>query len=218
MRTPGIVAASMMSVAVLTLCACAGVVGLAHGDPGRGQGGAGSTQTTVAAVAPAPAPDAPITGLAAGSIAPSAVAVGPISAIIVTFNNHMQQLAASDPRLTPDAIAAALETELRAHQLFASGAASVHGTLAITVEDFNSTLASNVTVLGYTFRNVVLTGSVLLRAAPAGGRSAFTVHARAHVSNRDPGEGSLAGLYGRFAVLTVAALRGVEAPSESTPR
>jgi hypothetical protein len=207
-----------MSVAVLTLCACAGVVGLAHGDPGRDQGGAGSTQTTAAAVAPAPAPAVPTSGLTPGSIAPSAAALGPISAVIVTFNDHMQQLAASDPRLTPDAIAAAVETELRAHQLFASGAASVHEALAITVEDFNSTLATNVTVLGYTFRNVVLTGSVLLRARPASGRPAFTVHARAHVTNRDPGAGSLAGLYGRFAVLAVAALRGVEAPSESTPR
>ena len=147
-------------------------------------------------------------------------AARPVSAVTVTFSDHAQELAASDPRLTPAAVALAIEAELRAQQLYAPGAASVHRTLAITVEDFTSTLASNSSVMGYTFRNVVLIGEVQVQAEQSGTQPPVQVHARARASNRDSnaGNGSLAELYARFAVLSVEALRGIETPSEFIPR
>ncbi|MEJ0006917.1 MAG: hypothetical protein WDM77_11265 [Steroidobacteraceae bacterium] len=138
----------------------------------------------------------------------------------MTFNDHVQQLAASDPRLTPAAVALAVEGELRAHQLYAPGADSVHRTVAITVQDFNSSLASNASVLGYTFRNLALIGEIRVQDAPTGAGTPAAIQARTRAANRDSAAqaGSLAGLYARFAVLTVADLRGVAAPAQPIPR
>jgi len=132
----------------------------------------------------------------------------------------MQELAASDPRLTRDAVASAIESELRAHQLYSPGKGNVPRTLAIRVEDFTSQLSSNATLFGYTFRNVMLIGTVQVQGDAAAGQTPFDIHARARQSNRDTAAsaGSLSGLYTRFAVLTVADLSGVEPPSQLVPR
>ena len=136
---------------------------------------------------------------------------------MVRLNEHVQQLAASDARLDAGAVAAAVEQELRAHQLLSPGAPG-RPTLAITVEDFTTSLASNATVLGYTFRNAVLIGAVGVQGAPSA--PAFEVHARARFTTRQAGAdaGSLGSLYERFAQLVVADLRGVDAPAEPMPR
>jgi hypothetical protein len=225
MRIPTIVAAAAITLAVMTLCACS-VVSLAHGDPGRATGTAAPAPTATSAAPAADAvPGAPLSATASDSTvvvsaaAPPAAA-GAVSAVTVTFSDHMQELAAADPRLTTDAVAGAIESELRAHQLYTPGNASVHRTLAIRVEDFSSQLSSNATLFGYTFRNLMLIGTVQVQGDAAVGQTPFDVHARANQSNRDPGAGagSLTGLYTRFAALTVADLRGVEPPSEQLPR
>jgi hypothetical protein len=138
--------------------------------------------------------------------APAAVAA--VSTVTVTFSDHMQELAASDPRLTPDAVASAIESELRTHPLYVPGTPSVHRTLAVKVEDFSSELSSNATVFGYTLRKVTLIGTVQVQGDAASGQLPLEVHARASQRNRDPGAsaGSLSGLYSRFAALAVADL------------
>jgi hypothetical protein len=178
-------------LAIVTLSACTGVVGLAHGDPGRD-----------AAAAP--------------TAAPEKTEMGAISAVTVTFSDEAQQLAATDPRLSPDAVAIAIEHELQLHQLYAPAAANVHRSLAITVQNFTNSLASNTKVLGYTFRNVMLNGTLQVQDAAAAGQPPFDVRARVRIGTRtaDAEEGSLATLYARFAVVAVAALRGVEPPSQ----
>ncbi len=72
------------------------------------------------------------------------------SAVAVTFSEHAQALAAADPRPVALEVATAIEQEMAAQQLLAPGTAAPP--LAITVDDFTSTLASNASVLGYTFR------------------------------------------------------------------
>jgi len=85
----------------------------------------------------------------------------------------------------------------------------VHRTLAITVEDFSSELSSNATLFGYTYRNLLLIGTVAIQGEAAAGQSPFDIHARVSQRSRDPdaGAGSLTGLYTSFAALTVMALR-----------
>jgi hypothetical protein len=192
MRISGRLAAPAITALVLILCGC-----------------------TVPPPMAAAAPEAPFPP----AVAPSQ-AGGAFSAVSVTFSAQVQQLAASDARLNTDDIATALENELSAHHLYAPAAADVQRTLAISVENFSNTLASNASLLGYSFRNVELTGDVLVKGDPALADMPFDIHARARVTTRDAGAGggSLAGLYTRFAVLTVAALRGVEAPAEPAPR
>lgn len=131
----------------------------------------------------------------------------------------MQQLAAADPRLTPDDVAAAVERELAAHHLYDPAAAGLHRTLAISIANYTNSLSSNASVLGFTFRSVALTGDVQVKGDPAMAGT-FDVHARARLTTRDSGAsaGALGGLYTRFAVLTVSALRGVAAPQEPVPR
>ncbi len=219
MRMSGMVAAGAVALTLVTLCACTGVVGLAHGDPGRA-GAVAERAPTPHLTADAP-PHASMSGASAAPAAlPAILTSGAVSAVAVTFSDHAQQLAASDPRLTPGAIALAIEGELRAHQLYAPAADGVHRTLAITVNDLTSTLASNATVLGYTFRNAVLSAQVQVQGAAGAIPPPFTVHARTRVTNRgsSANAGSLAGLYARFALLTVADLRGIEAPAEPVPR
>jgi len=212
MRIPRLVAATLLGLGLLVLCACAGELGLAHGDPGRSPTEGVPTRTPIP-----PPTTTPVAAQAAPSAPPASITA--ISAVVVTFTDHARQLAAADPRLTPDEIGLAVETELQAQGLFAPAAPGVHRTLAISVEDFTDALASNATVLGYTFRNLVLIGAVQVQGESAGGRGPFTVHARARVGHREAGgSGSLAGLYRRFAALTVADLRGVEAPEEPLPR
>ena len=185
MRIPGIVAATALSLALASLCACTGV-GRAEADVDR--------DTTAA---------------------PAASEFGPVSAVTVTLSEQAQQLAATDPRLSADAVALAVEQELQMHQLYAPAVAGVHRSLAITVENFTNTLASNTKLLGYTYRNAMLNATVQVQGAAAAGLPPFDVHARVRITSRgsDATGGSLAQLYARFAEVTVAALRGVEAPA-----
>jgi hypothetical protein len=186
MRTPRIIAATAITLAVVSLCACT-VVGRVHVDTER---------------------DA--------TAAPQTGEVGPVSAVTVAFSDQAQQLAATDPRLNPDALAIAVEHELQLHQLYAPAAPNVHRSLAITVQNFTNSLASNTKVLGYTFHNVMLNATVQIQGAAAAGQPPFDLHARVRISSRDPDAegGSLAPLFARFAVVTVAALRGVDPPSQ----
>ncbi|HEX3838976.1 MAG TPA: hypothetical protein VHW25_18620 [Steroidobacteraceae bacterium] len=185
MRTPIIFAATAITLAVVGLCAC---------TAGR----------LTAADSPRDAPQ----------VAPAAP-FGPVSAVTVTFSDEAQQLAVTDARLTPDAVAVAVEHELQVHQLYAPASASVHRSLAITVENFTNELASNTRILGFTYRNVMLNAMVQVQGAAAAAQPPFDVHARVRITSRaTAAEGSsLAQLYTRFAVVTVAALRGVEPPS-----
>jgi hypothetical protein len=188
MRIPRVVAASALTVAGLALGGCAGVVGLAHGDPGR---------DAAAPAAAATNPDAavPATEARQGTDA------GPVSAVTA------QEAAATDPRLTPDEVAVAVERELQAHHLYEPGSADVRRSLAITVQDFTDSLASNTSVLGFSFRNAVLVATIQVQGAPVPAPP-FEVRARARITTRDVGAngGSLADLYTQFAVLTVADL------------
>ena len=161
-----------------------------------------------------------MSGSPATRMAPPSPAGSAVSAVIVTFTDPVQQLAAADPRLTADDIAIAVENELTAHHLYAPAAADVHRTLTISIANYSNSLASNASVLGFTFRNVALTGDVQIKGDSAVANMPFDVHARARLTTRDAGSGggSLSALYSRFAVLTVAALRGVEAPTEPVPR
>jgi hypothetical protein len=235
MRLPKRIAATALILALLVVCACTDQDGLAHGDPGRDTGpqtplvGAAplpdSNNATLASANAVPLSDASPTPLPRSTLQPSlpaidaaaatAVApgtVGVFSAVTVTLSEHAQQLAAAEPRLTATAVATAVEHELQAQQLLAPGSAAP--TLAITVDDFTSTLASNAMVLGYTFRNVLLIGEVTVPGPAA--RPPFDVHARARLTTRDArgSAGSLGPLYTRFAQLVVADLRGVAPPSE----
>jgi hypothetical protein len=135
------------------------------------------------------------------------------SAVTVTFSEHAQELAAADPRLSPGEVASALEQEMAAQQLLAPGTAAPP--LAITVDDFTSTLAGNTSVLGFSFRNVLLIGDVTVTGRE--GRATIDVHARVRLTSRDASgkAGSLAPLYRRFAQLVCADLRGVEPPQDA---
>jgi hypothetical protein len=184
MRTPGIICATAITFAIVSLCACTGV-GHAPED----------TEGDSAAVLPADA-------------------VGPVSAVTVTFSDQAQQLAATDARLSADEVAVAVEHELQLHQLYAPAAANVHRSLAITVQNFTNSLASSTKILGFSSYNVMLNATILVQSAPAAELPPFDVRARVRLTNRaaDAEGGSLAPLYTRFAVVTVAALRGVEPP------
>jgi hypothetical protein len=248
MRIPKMSVVSALILALLAVCACTDQVGLADGDPGRNTNpqtplvGAAplpdSSNATVAsanavplsAAAPTPLPDdasprpLPRSSLqpslpeieAAASTAVAPRPVGVFSAVTVTLSEHAQRLAAADPRLTAAAVATAVEHELQAQQLLAPGSAAPP--LAITVDDFASTLASNAMVLGYTFRNVLLIGEVTVPGLAV--RPPFAVHARARLTTRaaSGSAGSLGPLYTRFAQLVVADLRGVAPPAQDLPR
>jgi hypothetical protein len=235
MRIPTRIAASALMLALLAVCACTDQVGLAHGDPGRDSApqtpllGADSSNATVASAPAVPLSNASPTPLPRSTLQPSlpeinaaaasASAAGipkVFSAVTVTLSEHAQELAAADPRLTATEVATAVEHEMAAQQLLAPGTAAPP--LAITVDDLTSTLASNASVLGYTFRNVILIGDVTV-TGPAG-RATIDVHARARLTSRDASgrSGSLGPLYTRFAQLVVADLRGVAPPSADLPR
>jgi hypothetical protein len=186
MRTPGIVAATAITLAVVGLAACTA--------GGRVQD---DTQPDLTA--------APQTG-----------EFSAVSAVTVTFGDEARQLAATDPRLSPDAVAVAVEHELQLHQLYAPAAANVHRSLAITVENFTNSLASNTKVLGFTFRDVMLNGTIQVQGAAAAGQPPADVRARVRIRTRaaDADDASLATLYTRFAEVAVAALRGVEPPPQ----
>jgi hypothetical protein len=231
MRFSRTIAATALALVFLAVCACTDQVGLAHGDPGRDSGPqtplvpADSSNATVASAnaAPLSAPSAaplprstlqpslPAVDAAAASVTAAGIPKV-FSAVTVTFSDHAQELAAADPRLTPTDLATAVEQEMAAQQLLAPGTAAPP--LAITVDDFTSTLASNASVLGFTFRNVMLIGDVTVMA-PAG-RASIAVHARARLTTRDGSgkAGSLEPLYRRFAQLVAADLRGVEPPTQ----
>ena len=226
------IAATALTLVLLLACACTDQVGLAHGDPGRDTSPQtplvpDSSNATVASASAAPLSQAAPTPLPRSTLHPSlpainaagnaaAPSVGEFSAVTVTLSEHATQLAAADPRLTASAVATAVEHELEAQQLLAPGSAAPP--LAITVDEFTSTLASNAVVLGYTFRNVLLIGEVTVPGPAA--RPPFAVHARARLTTRDAGgnSGSLMPLYTRFAQLVVADLRGVAPPTEPAPR
>ncbi len=229
-----LIAGTALTLALLGMGACTDQVGLAHGDPGRDAGSqtplVGSGGTPPAAAPAAPLPDSSNATLASSNPAPLSTAsptplgragapgTGVFSSVTVTLDEHAQQLAAADPRLAAGAVATAIEHELQAQQLLAPGSGAP--ALAISVEDFTTTLASNATVLGYTFRNAVLIGEVTVQGAAAAARPPFEVHARVRLTSRDTASNAvpLGALYTRFAQLVVADLRGVEAPSEPIPR
>jgi hypothetical protein len=234
MRISSGIAAMVGVFALLGLCACTGVVGLAHGDPGRDSS---STQAPESQ-APAPPTTAALPTTAAPGLEPPAtdtlVPSAPVrregaparsesaavSAVVVTLSAHAQELAESDPRLSADAIAQAVEHELTAHQLYQPAASGVHRSLAITVQEFASSLASNASLLGFTFRNVILTCTVQVQGDAAGLQPPFDVHARVRTSTRNASSSadSLAGLYTQFAQTMVADLRGVAPPELPIPR
>ncbi|HTV80797.1 MAG TPA: hypothetical protein VMF03_21280 [Steroidobacteraceae bacterium] len=231
----------MTAAALLALGACTDQVGLAHGDPSRDQGRQrpllpDASNATVASSTPAPmlssAAPAPMTDSAAAplprsTLQPSLPAVEAMgravtkspkifSAVEVTFSEHARALAAGDPRLTTGAVAAAVERELAAQQLLAAGSGGP--VVDITIDDLSSTLASNASVMGYIFRNLLLIGEVAV-PGPAG-RPPFVIHARERVVSRDASEtaASLDPVYLRFAQLAVAGLRGVAPPPQQMPR
>ena len=216
---------SAIATAALALCGCTDVVGLGHGDPGRDPQASAHTPLIGSAPTPAASPpqvSSPVSP-PSGAAAPSAAvttAVGAVSAVSVTLADHAQQLAATDPRLSAAAVAAAVEHELQQYQLLVPGSPGPQATLAIRVEDFTTALASNAVVLGYTFRSAVLIGEVTVQGGAAASRPPFDVHARVRLTSRDAGANaaSLGPLYTRFAQVVVADLRGVDAPSEPVPR
>lgn len=222
---------------------------MAHGDPQRDSsaqtplvGPPDSSNATLASSNPAPMPSvssaavpmsgAPNAPLPNSTLQPSLPAVnanpaatgaprtsGVYSTVTVTLSEHAQELAAADPRLSADAVVTAVEHELQTYRLLAPGSAAP--TLAITVENFTNTLASNAMVLGFTFRNAMLTADIQVQGgSPAAALPPFDVHARTRLTSRDEGTntGSLSGLYQRFAQILVADLRGVEPPEEPIPR
>jgi hypothetical protein len=128
----------------------------------------------------------------------------------VTFSARAQEAAATDPRLTPDEVAVAVERELQAHHLYEPASADVRRSLAITVQDFTDSLASNTSVLGFSFRNAVLVATIQVQETTVPAQPPFEVRARARITTRDAGAngGSLSDLYTQFAVLTVADLAG----------
>jgi hypothetical protein len=186
MRTPRIIVATAITLAVVSLCACSGF-GRAPED----------TEADSAAVAPA-------------------AAIGPVSAVTVTLSDQAQQLAAIDPRLNADEVAIAVEHELQLHQLYAPAAADVHRSLAITVQNFTNSLGSSTKILGFSSYEVMLNATIQVKGAAATDLPPFDMRARVRLTNRatDAEGGSLAPLYTRFAVQTVAALRGVAPPSQ----
>ncbi len=234
MRNSRILRAIAITLAVVDLSGCTDVVGLGHGDRGRDPQQGAQTPLVGGSSSGAPPEAAPQTAVPQISVSPSATgvapsapqtarivpAVGAVSAVSVTLSDNAQQLAAADPRLNAAAVTAALEQELQAHQLLVVGSPNVHSTLTITVDDFTTELASNATVLGYTFRSAMLIGEVTVQEGSALVRPSFTVHARVRLTTRDTGgkSASLEALYTRFAQVVVADLRGVEPPSEPMPR
>ncbi len=186
MRTPRIIVATAITLAVVGLNGCMGV-GPTHED------GAQDSAAT-----------------------PQPAAVGPVSAVTVTFSDQVQQLAATDPRLSADEVAIAVEHELQLHRLYAPAAADVHRSLAITVQNFTNSLASSTKILGYSSYNVMLNATIQVQGKTPGELPPFDVRARVRLTNRaaDAEGGSLDSLYTRFAVVTVAALRGVDPPSQ----
>ena len=185
MRTPRIIIATVITLAVVSLGACTGI-GRAPED----------SAGDAAAVAPADA-------------------IGPVSAVTVTLSDQAQQLAAIDPRLSADDLAIAVEHELQLHQMYAPAAADVHRSLAITVQNFTSSLGSSTKILGFSSYTVMLNATVQVQGKAAADLPPFDMRARVRLTNRaaDAEGGSLAQLYARFAVVTVAAMRGVEPPS-----
>jgi hypothetical protein len=203
-----------MALAVVALSACTGEVGLAHGDPGHEAVPAPPPATATAPDAPAATATTAASAAVSGN-APAKVQTGAISAVTVTFSDHAQELAAADPRLNPDAIAIAIEHELQSHQMYAPAAANVHRSLAITVENFSNSLASNTKILGFTFRNAMLDGLVQVQdACGATQLPAFDVTARVRTSTRaaDAEEDSLDPLYKSFAAQLVEGLRSAPPP------
>jgi len=197
--------AAAIALTAASLCACTGVVGLAHGDPGR--------------EAPAP-PAVQPPGTSPPPATAAVVDTRAISAVTVTFGERAQQAAASDARLTPDEVATAVERELQAQQMYEPASADVRRSLAIIIEDFTNSLASNTSVLGFSFHNVVLVASVQAQGSGMVGQPPFEVRARARITTREGGAtaGSLADLYRQFAELTVANLRGLAPPLQPQPR
>ena len=185
-----------------------------------------SSNATVASAPAAPLSEAAPTPLPRSTLQPSLPAIGAaagnvtaagipkvFSAVTVKFSEHAQEIAAADPRLSPLEVATAIEAEMAAQQLLAPGTAAP--ALAITVDDFTSTLAGNTSVLGFMSRNVMLIGDLTVTGRE--GTATIDVHARARLTSRDASGkgGSLQLLYRRFAQLVCADLRGIEPPADT---
>jgi hypothetical protein len=201
------IAATALTIAVFSLYGCTTVVSVAHGDPGREEAAPQAARTT---------PEAAIAATDARR-KPDAASV---SAVTVTFSDRAQQAAATDPRLTPDEVAVAIERELQAHHLYEPASAQVRRSLAVTVQDFTNSLASNTSLLGFSFRNVALVATIQVQGTAPPAPPPFEVRARARLTTRDVGAtgGSLSDLYMQLAMLAVADLRGLAPPEQSPPR
>lgn len=212
------IAATGLAIAIFSLYGCNTVVSMAHGDPSREAAAPQIARTTPEAVPQAAqaTPEATVVATDARRKTDAA----PFSAVTVTFSDRAQQAAAADARLTPDEVAAAIERELQAHHLYEPASAQVRRSLAVTVQDFTNSLASNTSLLGFSFRNVALVATIQVQGMAPPAPPAFEVRAHARVTTRDVGAtgGSLSDLYTQLAVIAVADLRGLAPPEQSVPR
>ena len=141
----------------------------------------------------------------------------------MTFTPDAKEKIGADPRFNQEALLAAINGELRSHDLIDdSGDAPADHTIDIVIDDFVTRPSSNAVVFGYVLSNATLTGNVELHDATGRELGGFRIKADSHLSAPVNGEQAqpLRPLYRRFADLTVSKLTGVpiEAPPSEMPR
>jgi hypothetical protein len=130
--------------------------------------------------------------------------------VTVTLTLPAQEKAATDRRFKEDAVAAAIENELRARKLLAEDDAKAERTVAVVIDDFATQPTSNAVIFGYVVSEGTLTGDVDVRATSGQQLQAFQVTAKSRLVMPASGEDNhaLHALYNKFAKLAVDGLAG----------
>jgi hypothetical protein len=129
----------------------------------------------------------------------------PLKGVTVTLALPAQEQAATDGRLKEDAVAAAIESELRAHKLLAEDDAKAERTMAIVIDDFAIRPTSNTVIFGYVINEGTLTGTVDVHGTSGQQLQTFQITAKSRLVIPASGEDdhALRTLYNKFANLTV---------------
>ena len=186
-----------------------------------------TTPPPAAVAAPVTVPGPTATAVAAPPRNPAAVnpasaqssAAVVVTSVHVSFTSAAAAKVAGDSNVGTDALAAEINSELRARRLLDEQNPRAHGAAEVIVDDLSSHPTSNAVFFGYQMMAATLTGEVRVTAADGTDPRTFRIaassrwNAPADSADKIP----LKPLYHRFAVQTGDHLAGTPAKDGSSP-
>jgi hypothetical protein len=142
-----------------------------------------------------------------------------LRAVALAFTSKAGEKIDADPRFNRDALLAAIQGELRTHDLIDdNGNTHADGIVEITIDDYAIRPTSNAVVLGYVLSNAALTGDVEVRDAAGQELQTFKIKANSRLATpaNDGQAQPLASLYREFADLMVSELMGVHIKADNS--